>query len=461
MIQKVKILIMKKLVFALCALFLAGNLMAQDYEKSYKKAKRDLANYFLDPSTDDKLAEALTKIEEATSGDLSELRKPFDPYLVKGEIYNAIANNQIGAAQAATESPIEGVKMTPPPNNIPVEDAAAKAADAFVKALELADKGRDEKKALEGLKVAQTNLTNMGISAYGAGENEKAFAKFTKAFDLHKIINKAGGESTLDGDENYNQGLYLIGIAGIRGQMYDKVKPYLVMLYERDYDDSFIYSALYAIESQDDAEKAYTYLEAGRKKYPDDSGLLFDEINHFLKIGKLEELIGRLKTAIDAEPDNVSLYTTLGNVYDNLYQREVKEGTSPEKEKEYFDKAYEYYGVATSKDPKNVDAHYSIGALYFNKAALVTQDMIKLNDDLSKEGMKKYDALKKQSTDLFNQALPHFEKAESLDPNDVNTLIALKEIFARIDDIAKSNEFKTRLETVQAGGTNDTPYFKD
>ncbi len=435
--------------------------MAQDYVKSYKKAKQKLAGYYLDTSNDDKLAEALVKIDEATAGDLSGLKNPADPYIVKGEIYNAIANNQIGAAQAATASPIEGVPVTAPPNNIQAENCASTAAAAFTKALELASKSRDKKKALEGLIAAQTNLSNMGITAYEAGDNAKAFDKFTEVLSVHDVLKANDGASTLDTDDNYNQGLYLVGIAGIRGQMYDKVKPYLVKLYERDYDDSFIYSALYAIESQTDNDKAYTYLEAGRKKYPDDSGLLFDEINHFLKIGKLEELIGRLETAIEAEPNNVSLYTTLGNVYDNLYQREVKEGSSPEKEKEYFDKAYEYYGVSTSKDPKNVDAHYSIGALYFNKAALVTQEMIKLNDDLSKAGMKKYDALKKESTELFNQALPHFQKAESLNPDDTNTLIALKEIFARIDDIEKSNEFKTRLEKVQNGGKNDTPFFKE
>ena len=46
-----------------------------------------------------------------------------------------------------------------------------------------------------------------------------------------------------------------------------------------------------------------------------------------------------------------------------------------------------------------------------------------------------------------------------MDPNDVNTLIALKEIYARKDQLDLSEEFKKRLDNVQSGGTNPTSYF--
>jgi hypothetical protein len=60
---------------------------------------------------------------------------------------------------------------------------------------------------------------------------------------------------------------------------------------------------------------------------------------------------------------------------------------------------------------------------------------------------------------LFKTALPYFKIAEKLNPNDTNTLIALKEIFARDNDFEKSGEFKKRLETVQGGGKNESSYF--
>ena len=453
---------MKKLFFVLFAFLFVGSLSAQDVEKLTKKARKSLAAYNIDPSSNgDKLSQSLDQINSAMTGDMSGLKAPYEPYLIKGEVYNTIAYNEVSAAQLAKDNPELAVKSNI--TVIHVEDAALVAGEALIKALDLATKDGQKKKVLTAMKTNQTNVTNAGIVAYENKKFDKAFANFIKVVEVHDLLKANKSESTLDAEGSLDNQLYLIGLAGLNAKMYQESKPYLMQLYNKNFDEPMVYSSLYSIEAQTDPEAAYTYLEAGRKKYPDDNDLLFSEINHFLKIGKLDELIGRLNKAIEMEPSNVSLYTTLGNVYDNLYQtEEKKEGGGDEvKKKEYFASALKNYNHAVEKDAKNVDAVYSIGALYFNKAALVTQEMIKLNDDLSKEAMKKFDALKAESVELFNQALPHFKKAESLNPNDTNTLIALKEIFARLDDLEKSNEFKTRLETVQGGGKNASSYFNE
>ena len=225
------------------------------------------------------------------------------------------------------------------------------------------------------------------------------------------------------------------------------------------YEKAAIYEALYKVKAEEDIDAAYKYIEEGRKLFPDDVSLLFAEINHFLRINKLNELIEKLELAIAKEPDNVSLYSTMGNVYDNLYQKEAQEGNA-EKSQEYFDKALSYYKQATEKDPTYSDAVYSMGALYYNKAAAMTLELNKLAEDYSKEGLKKYEKLKDQIFSEFDEALPYFQKAEALNPNDMNTLIALKEIYARKDDLEKSNVFKERLDKVQAGETIDSSYFK-
>ncbi|RME96129.1 MAG: hypothetical protein D6772_12320, partial [Bacteroidetes bacterium] len=181
-----------------------------------------------------------------------------------------------------------------------------------------------------------------------------------------------------------------------------------------------------------------------------DVSLLFAEINHFLRINQLDVLIEKLEAAIEKEPDNVSLYSTMGNVYDNLYQRELAAGNE-EEAKKYFDLALKYYNDALSRKEDFTDAIYSIGALYFNKAATMTQELQKIADDLSKEGQRKYNELQTQINAEFDKALPYFIRVEKLKPNDINTLIALKEIYARKSDFEKSNEFKARLEKAQAG----------
>ncbi|MFK8164460.1 MAG: hypothetical protein AB8H12_18590, partial [Lewinella sp.] len=59
------------------------------------------------------------------------------------------------------------------------------------------------------------------------------------------------------------------------------------------------------------------------------------------------------------------------------------------------------------------------------------------------------------------KALPYFQKAEMTDPNDLNTLIALKEMAARSDQYEVSNEFKARIETIQRGGKVEKSYYKE
>jgi tetratricopeptide (TPR) repeat protein len=240
----------------------------------------------------------------------------------------------------------------------------------------------------------------------------------------------------------------------------DAAKTYFDQLYEKKYDKPVIYESLYKITATDESkmEDAYAYLEEGRKLFPDDVSLLFAEINHFLRIGKLDVLITKLETAIEKEPDNVSLYSTLGNVYDNLYQKALK-ANDEAAAKENFDSAMKYYQQAVDKDADYVDAIYSIGALYYNKAAVMTQDLNKYADDYSKEGLKKYEELKKNIFEEFDNALPFFQKAEAINPSDLNTLIALKEIYARKDDLEKSNVFKERIDRIQAGETIEDAYF--
>ena len=192
-------------------------------------------------------------------------------------------------------------------------------------------------------------------------------------------------------------------------------------------------------------------------KFPDDAQLLFTEINHYLKAGKLEVLIDKLKGGIAKEPKNVSLYFTLGNVYDNLSQKE----TDPAKIEGYAAEAMVYYKKTLEIDAKNSDAIYSIGASFYNKAAQFSKEMKKLESDFSKEGQKKYEAAEKLMIAEFDKALPYFKKAESINPNDQNTLIALKEIYAKKNDMSLSKEFKTRLETIQGGGKIAKAYFTE
>ena len=439
---------MKKIIFQLILLtVLAGNINAQiEPEKALKKASKDLGTYNLDPIANTaKLDEAKTNIDIAiTSAPTNTEAKA---WITRGQIYNELSGRDLK------------FKLINPKYEVQCTTCAWESYTAFNKALTLNPKNWEVKDVMKGMYENMGYLSNYGVKMYEEAKYKEAFEAFDGMMNIHTKLKENGEKSILDKEEDYNNQVYITGLSALNANMNDKAAMLFDKLYKMNYDKPAIYEALYRLKADKDLNGAYQYLEAGRAKYPDDVSLLFAEINHYLKLNKLDQLIDKLKVAIQKEPNNVSLYTTMGNVYDNLYQKNLEAGQN-EKAKEYFTNAESYYKQALEKDPKSFDSEYSLGTLYYNKAASVTKQLNALADDLSKEGTKKYDAKKAEMTQLFETALPYFQKAEMLDPNDRNTLIALKEIYVRLGDMGKSSEFKKRLEVIDKGGKNESAYHK-
>lgn len=457
---------MKKLIFGFLAfVMISFSVQAQeDPARAVKKAGTALKAFQLDPAANlDKLHEAVDLISIGASD--AEVGAEVLTLQTMGDVMNAVANQIVNIRYTKIGS------MEELPQ---VENPAIRSFKAYEEALSKASKKFHTKDALAGIRAVQGNLNNLGIYAYEDGSFETAYRNFNGVISAHRILSEKKEESMLDSEETVNEQYYITGLAALNANKLDAAAPLFKRLKESGSEKPAIYEALYKIDAADALnpdtelskeeqtallEKAYMNLEEGRTRYPDDVSILFAEINHFLRINKLDVLITKLEAALEKEPDNITLYTTMGNVYDNLYQIEASEGT-PEKAQEYFDNSLKYYNQALEKDPTFTDATYSIGALYFNRAAKLTEGLAALEDDYTKEGQRKYDALQGQIAAEFSSALPYFIEVEKEKPTDLNTLIALKEIYARTNDLTLSNEFKTRLEAVQAGESVES-YFKN
>jgi tetratricopeptide (TPR) repeat protein len=439
---------MKKVFFALVALMISVG-VAQAQEEGAKLAKqagKALASYNLDQKGNAaKLGEAIQKIEDALK--LPDAQALSSAWLTKGDAYNARINKDMIARLTNPAAPMSG------------ENDALEAFNAYQKAFELAQKKFEKTDALKGIAEVQNGLSTSGIARYEKQEYEQAFMNFNAFLKSHDVLSANAQKSILDDKAQYDQNLYYTALFALLGKRNTEAMALYERIYKAGTDKAEIYEGLIQLkmEAKDEAG-AEALVAEGRKKFPDNTGMLFAEINSYLRKGKLDELVGSLKAAIAAEPNNVALYVTLGNVYENLYQRALKDKDDA-KSLQYYTEAKSYYTQATEKDPKNADATYALGALYYNKAALRTQELNALPEDYSSAGIKKYEVLKKEIMGLFDEALPFFQKAETLDPNDTNTLIALTEIYARKeDDLAL--EFKKRLQVVKDGKKNEASYFK-
>lgn len=442
---------MKRLFFISLSFLLSfGVSWAQDGKKAFNAAKKAYSQYNLNTQDFAKLKEAKDNIVTALKTE--EMKTDAKAWELMGQIYNEAITQYVLAKQTGLgnidDLPMEG-------------NPALMASQAFRKTLEMSDKKFMVKSALEGLRAVQGNLSNYGIYLYEDQDYMGAHNSFRESLALHDILKENGAESSLDVEDDLLNQKFITGLSALNANQLDIAKPYFQELYDQSYDKPAVYEAYYKIVSDEKSpEEAYEILAKAREKYPEEVSLLFADINHHLKLNKMEVLIGKLEQAIEKEPENVTLYATMGSVYDNLYQKENEAGNEA-KSQEYFDKALTYFNKALDIDADNFDAIYSVGVLYYNKAALITTKMNELAEDYSKEGLKKFDELKAKVFEQFDLSLPYFKRCEKIDPNDMNTLIALKEIYAKKDDLETSDAFKKRLDIVKEGGKNEKSYFQD
>jgi len=184
-------------------------------------------------------------------------------------------------------------------------------------------------------------------------------------------------------------------------------------------------------------------LKKGRTAYPNDINLLISETNYFLKVNNSTEALNNLNLAIAAKPGDANLYLVRGNIYDNLANPKDNAGKDLDKPKDYDEKlklAEADYKKAVELKPDYFDAMYNLGVLYNNHGVAIAKQSDKITDNA------KYAAENQKATDEFTKALPILEKALTINPKDRGTMVALKQIYARMQMLDKVKEMNEKLK---------------
>ncbi|MCD4744977.1 MAG: tetratricopeptide repeat protein [Bacteroidales bacterium] len=364
---------MKKLIFLLVILMSVTIVNAQKNKRTsafnyHKSGKLDKAKEYIDQAS-----ENASTINDART------------WYYRGNIYLDIARTQD-----------EKYKNLDP-------DALQKAYEAYNKCLELDKKKEYFNELSPRILLCGEEFYNKAASFYNINDYNKSMQYFEKAFEINKTTGK------IDTTAIYNA-----AISAELAKNYDKTIEFLKYLINLNYNKPTIYSSLSNIyKSENDTIKALEIVMEGREKYPDDFSLIITETNIYLSTGETEKALSNLELAIQKDTTNPTIYYAVATNYDALGD---------------FDKAENAYMKAIKLKPDYFEPNYNLGALYVNKASDVINEANKLPLDAVDEYQKKKD----EADNLLKNSLPYLEKALKMQPDDINTLVSLKEIYTRL-----------------------------
>lgn len=393
-----KLILMKKLSFIMVLLLCVSMVNAQ-------KSKVTGASNYLNSSKLDKAKEAI----DAGMGHEKCVAWP-KAYLVQGKVYQAIFESPLPAYKKLSDSPLKI------------------AYEAYLKCMELDVKNKYEK----AIKAQMTNLipdfTNRAVEFYNAEDYSGALAAFERVLEIENMEMFKDDKLAVDTVVIYNAGL-----AAQKAKNLEAAIKYYKQTISYNYGEAKPYAYLYTVlkDNKNEAE-ALTYLQKGFEKYPDDAYMLVELINHYLTGPNPNEAAEYLDKAISLDPENASYYRAKGSVYEKTNE---------------IEKAKEMYNIAFAKDPKDYISQYNLGVLQLN----VAEEARKLANDIMDQ--KKYDAALKNLFKLYEDAIPYFVKVVEINPEEINSITALKELYFKLRNekpeyMKKYEEFKAKLDSM-------------
>jgi tetratricopeptide (TPR) repeat protein len=331
-------------------------------------------------------------------------------YLVKGKVYQGIFESPLPAYKGLSDNALDV------------------AFDAYMKALELDQKG----KMMKPVKAQMTNMipdyTNEAVNLYNKGD----FSGALKAFE--RVLEIEGMDMFKDNPVIDTAVIFNAGMTAQKANELDKAAKYYKQSIEYNYGGAKSYANLSKVLTDSDKkEEGVKYLHKGFELFPNDSWMLVELINHYMLGGEPQKAADYLDKAIALDPTNGSFYRAKGTLYEKT---------------EEFAKAEEMYVKALDLDPKDFTSQYNLGLLKLNAAITNHKAANEIMD------AKKYNAAIKTVYTEYEGVIPYFVKVLELQPGEKNSLITLKELYFKLRNekpeyLEKYNEVKAQLEGLE------------
>ncbi|MBP7486141.1 MAG: tetratricopeptide repeat protein [Parabacteroides sp.] len=374
-------------------------------------------------------------IVKGTSPDFTEARN-----LIKGTLENAeskddpktwfvagfIENQQFDAERTKQ---ILGQK----PNEPVMYDALLSILPYFEKAYTLDqqpnEKGKVKPKFVKDIKgILGANhiyYINGGAYYFDQKDYKKAYTFFDHYLKIsdHEMFK---GEAVAARDSNFMTVQFYAAVAATQMQDSKLAISSLENAKKFDYRRNDVYQYLcYEYEQAKDTVNLEKTLEEGLTLFPEEQYYLLSLINNYIYSNRNDKAIEYLNTAIAKTPNNAQLFDVKGRVYETGLKD--------------FAKAEESFKKALEIDPNYTDALGNLGRVYYNQGVNKQGEANMINDT------KKYQEELKVAKDFFTKALPYFEKAHQMKPEESEFMIALRGIYYNLDMGDKLKEIEAKM----------------
>jgi tetratricopeptide (TPR) repeat protein len=374
-----------------------------------KKQKPNI-NRALKYLQDGQLAEAKQMIDEATT--YEKTMGDGKTWYYRGLIYAAIDTTSNQSAKGLADDPFKT------------------AMESFAKADQMAKPGSDyfttdPASILPVTKSQQmAQLANFYLNKGAQRYQDDDLSEALKYFEKTQVVLP---EDTI--------AYFYAGVVASSMEEHDKAIQNLEKYLEKGGTSADAYSVIINTYSgaKDDKEKALEVARRAKEKFPTNTEFPKVEIGLLIELEKIEEARTGLEQAVIREPDNKTYHFYLGYVNSKL---------------EKWDEARKNFEQALRVDPSYFDAQYYLAQVYLIDAGKVADQMKNLG--ISAADKKKQQELDKVLVQKYKEALPHWEKAEKLRPNDLDVLDRLRSIYYYLGDDANEKRVENKLKTLNA-----------
>lgn len=316
------------------------------------------------------------------------------------------------------------------------------ADESLKKAKELDTKGEYKNMITESYRLLGSYMRNKGVKEYNNKQMEQAF----QSFDAFRQIMPEDTDA-----------VYLTGIIAANINNWDAAisnyQKLVTMNYSKKAEAYQQLSGFY-LSKKDTANAAKTLSEAAAK-FPNNAAISKSLLEMNLQMGKQDEVIKNIQSAIANDPKNKVLYYYGGMTHSQLADAAGKKAqkekvpatlaTLQKNREENLNKAAEMYKKALEIDPNYFEATLNLGYVLITPAI----DTYNAANKLPVSKKKEYDAAMAKAGVQFDAAKPYLLKAVELNPKSPDALTNLKSYYIAKNDMANANKIKAQLDALK------------